>query len=144
MNIWKQPVIFFGAFECVFNLVFKKIQKDINNIILNSVLKKIGLFQIISLSDKRFFGSFCLHSFPSLGAILISQNNLKCWRQYMQNFLRTPLVREFYRNADSKRCHLVSSPKNRRKNSIFRKAERPGGIGEWSMKNTLQFWGLKE
>ena len=46
---------------------------------------------------------FVYISFPSLGAILISQNNLKCWRQYMQNFLRTPLVREFYHNADSRK-----------------------------------------
>ena len=106
-NIWILKTtcyLFWGIWMCVF-LGFKKIQKDINNIILNSILKKIGLFQIISLSDKRFFlVPFVYILFPCLGAILISQNNLKCWRQYMQNFLRTPLIREFYRNADSRWC----------------------------------------
>ena len=50
---------------------------------------------------KYFFTSFCLHLISKLGPDSNTEKNSKHWRQYMQNFLRTPLIREFYSNADS-------------------------------------------
>ena len=77
---------------------------------LNYIIVKLGFFngpnQIISLSEKIFFRLFCLHKISKLGPDSNIEKNSKHWRQYMQNFLRTPFVREFYRNADSNRHNL--------------------------------------
>ena len=57
--------------------------------------------KLLVFQRKYFFGFFCLHKISKLGPDSNIEKNSKHWRQYMQNFLRTPLVREFYRNADS-------------------------------------------
>ena len=57
--------------------------------------------KLLFFCKKYFFTSFYLHLISKLGPDSNTEKNSKHWRQYMQNFQRTPLIREFYRNADS-------------------------------------------
>ena len=57
--------------------------------------------KLLFFCKKYFFTSFYLHLISKLGPDSNTEKNSKHWRQYMQNFLRTPLIREFYRNTDS-------------------------------------------
>ena len=57
--------------------------------------------KLLFFCKKYFFTSFYLHLISKLGPDSNTEKNSKHWRKHMQNFLRTPLIREFYRNADS-------------------------------------------
>ena len=103
-NIWILGAICFVFLGHLDFILFNFISwKNANRIKLYN--SKIVFFngpnQIISLSEKIFFQFFCLHKISKLGPDSNIEKNSKHWRQYMQNFLSTPLVREFYRNADS-------------------------------------------